>query len=192
MTRVSLTLTGLPVEILLLIAEFVSLSDLACLALSNRWLMSLFAPGESLKHRLPSAQPGDMVNERAIFLSRLSLDNPEYFFCAICSYLHPWKNFPLPPSWAFPKCFPTKYGDKRFEWSGKSMKYLVWPRLPHYEFYFTHLQLIMRRFYHGPKYGISTQSLFYIEVSMRPCEEDVYYAQRKRVWPSSLEETVRL
>lgn len=170
----SVALTSLPVEILLLIAGFISPADAACLALSNRWLMSLFAPGGPLKRRLPRGQPGDMTTERAIFLNRFSHDKPEYFLCCICSQLHLWRTFPLPSSWMFSKCFDLNYDDDRYPVSLFSMPYLLWPRSTQYRLHFTHLQLVMRRFYHGPEYGLSAQSLFYIEVTTCPCEESVF------------------
>lgn len=49
----------------------------------------------------------------------------------------------------------------------------MWPRGFTYRFHFTHLQLAMRRFYRGPKYGVSTDSLFYIEVITFPCRDTV-------------------
>lgn len=165
------TLTGLPVEFLLLIAEFLSPADVACFALCNRWLMSLFAPGNSLKHRLPKGQLGDLKNERSRFLTRLSLDVPEYYLCSICLRLHHWRKFPLPGLFRYTKCFYLPAGHPQYWWLERPIAYLTWPRRCLYQFHFHHLQLAMRRFYHGPKYGISTESLFYIEVSRLPCED---------------------
>ncbi|KAJ6123404.1 hypothetical protein N7512_005869 [Penicillium capsulatum] len=56
-----------------------------------------------------------------------------------------------------------------------------------YHLHFTHLQLVMRRFYHGPKYGIPAQSLFYIEVSIDPCSKDVYVQKQKNLASSVVE-----
>lgn len=109
-----------------------------------------------------------------MFLNRLSLDKPEYFLCCICSQLHPWRTFPLPSSWMFSQCFDSKYDDHRYPESLFSMPYLIWPRLTQYRLHFTHLQLVMRRFHHGPEYGLSAQSLFYIQVSTGPAEKSVF------------------
>jgi hypothetical protein len=131
-----------------------------------------------------------MANERAIFLNRLSLDNPEYFLCSVCIKLHPWRVFPSPSSGRISKCCILSHDDKRYPWTLFSMSYLLWPRFNQYRLHFTHLQLVMRRFYHDPKYGISAQSLFYIEVSMRSCSEDVFLSRTQKTAASSSEKNI--
>lgn len=172
------TLSDLPVEILLWIAELLSPASSTCLALCNRRLMSVFAAGGLLKHRLQKGEPGDLTNERPIFLTRLSFDIPAYYVCSICLQLHLWRTFPLPALFRYTKCFHLTNGHDRYWWLGRPVAKLMWPSRPLYEFHFTHLQLAMRRFYHGPKYGVSTDSLFYVEVTASPCDDTTSPSQK--------------
>lgn len=164
------SLTGLPVELLSLIAEFLSPADTTCLALCNHRLFSVFAVSGLLKHRLSKGQPGDLTNERSLFLTRLSLDFPEYYLCSACLQLHLWRTFPVPAIFIPPECMISVASSGEY-WLAQSIAYSYWPSICIYFFHFTHLQLAMRRFYHGPKYGISTDSLFYIEAGVSRCED---------------------
>lgn len=115
-----------------------------------------------------------MANETSLFLTRLSLDVPEYYLCSICSRLHLWRTFPLPALFKETKCFRLMSGHSEYWLVLQPMARPMWPFVSPYELHFTHAQLAMRRFSHGPKYGISTDSLFYIGVSTRPCDYATY------------------
>ena len=161
------TLIGLPVELLLLISEFLSPSDIACLAVCNYRLMGLFTSEESasLNGRLPKCLPGDMEDERSLFLTRLSLDLPEYYLCSICLRLHLWQNIPSPAKFEPLKCFGSvDREDHEDHWLVQGLAGLYYPAWCGYQLQFTHVYLAMRRFYHGLQYGISTDSLFHTEV----------------------------
>lgn len=146
-------------------------ADTTCLALCNHRLLSVFAVGSLLRHRLPMGQPGDLTNERSLFLTRLSLDIPEYYLCSICSRLHLWRTFPPPALFKRTRCFRLLAGHGEYWWVGQPIARPLWPRISPYKLHFTHAQLALRRFCYGPKYGISTDSLSYIEVSTLPCED---------------------
>jgi len=160
------TLIGLPVELLLLISEFLSPADIVCLAVCNHSLMALFVSDSTpLEDRLPKGLPGAMGDERSLFLTRLSLDLPQYYLCSVCLRLHLSKNVPSPTKFVHPKCFHSLGSeDHEDRWLTQGLAGLYYPAWCGYELQFTHVQLAMRRFYHGMQYGISTDSLFHTEV----------------------------
>lgn len=155
------TLAGLPVEGLLLIADFLPWEDVSCLSLCNRRLFAIF------HRRNRSVQPPG--REKVSFLIRLERDLlPTYFICHVCHLLHkydasldftvldPVRPLPCLPQW-------------RNHCSSLEMK--VYDRLAfaaHYNFYFFHLQLATRRFLYGPQFGISTEAMSYTCILSEP------------------------
>lgn len=171
------TLTDLPLELLLIIAEFLSPIDGACLSLSSRKLLGLFSerekellkaqPGETwIRKARPVPGGGAWNDERAAFLSRLSRDFPRYFFCYTCSRLHPWEMVG-PPGPAFQPRNRIGCQDKMLALTLcdllEAHEYSTY-----YSFHFFHVQLAMRGFLYGPRFGISTKSLSYTEVRLSP------------------------
>lgn len=158
-----LALTNLPIELLYLILEFLSPADTICLALCNHGLLAaLSSAGQKpLKHQLPQGRPGDMSSERSLCLSRLSLDNPQYYLCCACLCLHLWQSFPPPPRFKPRECLQSLEQENR--WLGQPLGVVHFPSYSDYHLHFTHVQLAMRRFYQGPRYGITTDSLFHTE-----------------------------
>jgi hypothetical protein len=159
-------LIGLPVELLLLIADFLSPADIACLAVCNHGLMALFASenSASFNGRLRPASPGSMQAERALFLTRLSFDLPEYYLCSVCLRLHLWERVRSPAKFQPLKCFGSVDGEDGDSWLIQDLPGLYYPAWCGYGLHFTHVYLAMRRFHHGPQYGISADSLFHTEV----------------------------
>lgn len=157
-------LIDLPVELLLLISEFLSPPDISCLALCNHGLMAIFTVGDiySLNCRLPVGYPGDMANERSILLARLSIDLPQYYLCCACLRLHLWQTVAPSSKFKPPQCFQSL--DEEHRWLKEPLRIQHYPSYSNYQLHWSHIQLAMRRFYHGPRYGITTDSLFYTEV----------------------------
>ncbi|RJE24789.1 hypothetical protein PHISCL_02870 [Aspergillus sclerotialis] len=167
------TLTDLPLELLLIISESLSPIDVACLSLSSRKLQVLFRENET---ELLKAQPGETWlpkaipihggiwnDDRAAFLLRLSLDVPPYFFCYTCSHLHPWEMVgPRGPA------FQPR---NRLRCQGRGLTLMtLFDLCTYYNFDFFHVQLAMRGFFYGPRFGISTKSLSYTEVRLSPSQ----------------------
>lgn len=158
------TLTNLPIELLFLITDFLSPADIVCLALCNHGLTAaLSSEGKKpLNHRLPPRQPGDMSNERSLFLSRLSRDHSQYYVCCVCVRLHLWQKVAPPPRFKPRECYRSLEREDR--WLGLPLGVVHYPSYSEYHLHFAHAQLAMRRFYHGPRFGITTDSLFHTEV----------------------------
>lgn len=166
-------LTSLPVELVLITAEFLYPVDVVCLSLCSRKLRFLFGekhrellqaqPGESwIRKVLPG--PGNTWNQdRESFLLRLSRDLPRYFFCFTCSRLHPCE-IVGPPRPALQPRNPLQY---RSKWTSPALSELrrAHSGLTYYRFHFFHAQLAMRGFLYRPSFGISTKSLSYTESS---------------------------
>lgn len=158
------TLTNLPIELLFLITDFLSPADIVCLALCNHGLTAaLTSDGQKpLARQLPPSQAGNMSNERSLFLSRLSLDHPQYYLCCVCVRLHLWRNLAPPPRFKPRICYRSL--KQEYRWPGLPLGVVHYPSYSEYHLHFAHAQLAMRRFYHGPQFGITTDSLFHTEV----------------------------
>jgi hypothetical protein len=147
----------MPTEILLMIGEHLSPVDLACLALCSHALLQRLGT----KSLLPVSEA-----YRETFLTRLTQDLPQYFFCYCCFRLHLWADIG-PPGRPFQ---PSKILECRYTQPEPTLGLCVWvhPSISFYDFTFIHLQLAMRRHYYGPQYGVSLESLSFTEVM---CDE---------------------
>ncbi|KAJ5116471.1 hypothetical protein N7456_000819 [Penicillium angulare] len=169
-----LNLTDLPPELVLDICDFLSPAQIVCLALCNHGLMGLLFPKgpKALNDRLPKGPFGDMTNERSLLLTMLSIDLPQYYVCCICSQLHLWSTVDLPGYYSHLKCFPQKNSSqleaKQCWLLCQPFKAEFYAPCSFYEFHFVHLQLMMRRFRHGPSYGLSPDTALYAEVNLYP------------------------
>ncbi|KAJ5501733.1 hypothetical protein N7453_006550 [Penicillium expansum] len=140
------TLAGLPVELLLSITDFLPLNDRIYISLCSRRLFAIF------NHRTNPARP--LGKGKLPVLRRLERDLPKYFVC----YIYDQQQCPL-------RCF-QKWGKNG---RGLELRYQGPNWLHVYrKFYFLHLQLAMRRFYYGEKFGISTESLSHTQVRTYP------------------------
>jgi hypothetical protein len=160
-----ITLPDLPLELLLMVAQDLSPVDVACLALCNRRLLSSLG---SACRNLPKGRTGGPDDgPRIDFLTRFSRDLPQYHLCHACLRLHLWRKVALPgPKFKLPACVESLDGSvHRLK---KPLYIIHYPSHAYYKFYFVHLQLAMRRFYHGAQYGIPVQSLLYTEVGTNP------------------------
>lgn len=160
------TLTGLPIELLLSITDFLPLDDWICISLCSRRLFAIF------NHRVNSARPSG--KDKLPVLRRLERDLPKYFICHVCHILHKFdgsecfglsgsvlelKNCPL-------RCLPRWRKERELELRGQAR---LWFHVRH-RIFFLHLQLAMRRFYHGEQFGISTEALSYTQARTHPEE----------------------
>ncbi|KAJ5168457.1 uncharacterized protein N7482_004051 [Penicillium canariense] len=163
----------LPLEILLEITNKLEQGDLACFALCNHSLRALYiarpenpftaylAPRHFFFSRFDFPEGEELY--RYEFLERLSRDLPRYYACMMCVKLHLWQNVD-PPGCNFSKPYCVYRNHLRY---GFIQPHLVPPwgtDLGKYAFSFEHLQLAMRRFYNGPTFGITTESLSYTEI----------------------------
>lgn len=174
-TRKPTVLTDLPLELLTMISCHLSPIDVACLALGNHHLLycfgvTAFKGFSNGRSRTPT--PTD--DARIELLSRLSRDLPQYYLCFICLRLHLWKNVERPTIWS-PRlrhrlCDLEILLDCELT---SELPLSCYPSFSHYDFHFVHLQLAMRRFYHGPEFGIPVESLLYTEVgAAQVCSKD--------------------
>ncbi|CAG8026697.1 unnamed protein product [Penicillium olsonii] len=170
------TLDKLPLEILWMISDHLSSVDIICLALGNRRLLNSFA-GIAFKS-FPKRRTGGPTDAARIqLLSRLSSDLPQYYVCFICLRLHLWRRIGLPTSslvgadphlwnWVGPTSQlldPVHMFEERN--LQQNLPLASYPCYSSYRFYFVHLQLAMRRFYHGRAFGIPVESMLYTEIS---------------------------
>ncbi|CAG8909115.1 unnamed protein product [Penicillium egyptiacum] len=159
------TLAGLPVELLSSITDFLPLNDRICISLCSRRLFAIF------NHRTNPARP--LGKDKLPVLRRLERDLPKYFVCYICHILHKYdgseyfglsgsvydqEKCPL-------RCLP-KWKEDGFDLELRDQA-PIWFHV-YRIFYFLHLQLAMRRFYYGEKFGISTEALSYTQVRTHP------------------------
>lgn len=159
------TLTGLPAELILLISESLEPVDQICFSLCSRWI-SMVLDGQRRNVRY------HISRERLPLLWRLDRDLPDQFVCYECYLLHKYDeslDFCLPHPFDFRYCHPCLQDN--LSWQRELLLHQRYPDHPSirnhiaYRFYFVHLQLAMKRFYCGPAAGISTDSLFSMEVT---------------------------
>lgn len=161
------TLAGLPIELLLVIADFLTLDDVICLSLCSHMTFAKLARKRTVllsrcfenKILLPSAR------ENIPLLLRLQRDQPKYFFCHVCYMLHKYYNSPafggstLENNRCTLRCFPKwkHHNSLALEFKGllSDIKY---------ELYFLHIQLATRSVSYGPQFGIDTEALSYTQV----------------------------
>jgi hypothetical protein len=119
-----------------------------------------------------------------LLLNRLERDSPEYFACDICNVLHRYdgaerfglsglrheRNHRLP---CVDKWFETSY----FMITHASSTYIR-NRLS-----FLQLKLAMRRFYYGPRAGISTDSLSYTQVRQISPDMTLLFSREAQIYP---------
>lgn len=154
------TLAGLPVELLLSIADFLPLVDAICISLCNNRLFDTF-------HRrnhpmLPSGI------DKLLLLKRLERDLPSYFICYTCHLLH---NYDASQDFGPRSIFESKAGPLScFSKWRPTLELAISSRQAWYKINFLHLQLAMEGFYLGPQFGISTEAICYTQVEhhLRP------------------------
>lgn len=158
------TLNGLPAELILLISKFLRPADLLCLSLCSCWISTILdEERRSLRYHVPAW--------RIPLLYRLDRDLPDHFVCHECCFLHKYdesQDFGLPHPYDFRlshQCIGV-LGDMSEHRELLLHKTRSDPVA--YRFVFVHLQLAMKRFHYGPVAGISTDSLFTIEVMPTP------------------------
>lgn len=168
------TLAGLPPELFLLIADFLSVVDITCLSLCNRRFREL-----SLGQMI--GQSPLTKNEKLSILNRLERDSPEYFACDICHVLHRYdgsESFGLSGLHQERTCrLPCV--DEWFSYSFILDSHYNWS----YRLSFLQLKLAMRRFYYGPRAGISTDSLSYTQIRQFPPDTISLFSQEAEIYP---------
>ena len=152
------TLLGLPIELLQVVADNLTPVDKASLAICNLPLLNAFG-----KESLSLLSNGnERTRNRELFLTTLARDLPDYFFCFHCNRLHSVKSVG-PPG-------PALQPRRRLTCLCIQTCYRVWeclkthPSPSLYTLSFPHIQLAMERHRRGPNFGISPESLAFIEV----------------------------
>ncbi|KAK2781702.1 hypothetical protein FQN52_001377 [Onygenales sp. PD_12] len=150
-------LTDLPTELVLMILDYLSPVDAACLTLCNHHFL-----------RVLGTQPWTTLDSglRELFLIRLTSDLPFHFFCHFCSVIHSCKDMPPPgPAYLLYKHPARHTGEITVRYNLLDLvcvhEVSCW-----YHFDFFHLQLAMKRYYNGPPHGLSTESLSYTQVEV--------------------------
>lgn len=157
----STDLIALPPEVLLIIASHISLTDRCCILLCNHYLLATIGRGV-----LSDLQPGtsEAEGDRERFLTRLTRDFPSQFFCHNCSRIHSQDRFG-PPGPAMQPRHPLHCAPSPRETTLRQMlRAHPYPRLNRYLLTFSHVQLAMKTYHHGPKHGVSTDSLAFVSV----------------------------
>ena len=152
----STNLLTLPPELLLMIALELPLPDAANFALINRRLSMLIGPTYWPHPRTNAVT----LSHREQFLGTLARDLPCWFYCHSCSHLHRTNRIrspgPFDEPWYPLRCTQAQFRDCFYPHWGVSF--------PRYKILFHHLQLVMRRHYLGPGYGISPNDLAFVHV----------------------------
>ena len=157
------TLGGLLPELVLSICDFLLPVDLICFSLCSRRLRDLSL--RQIATMLPCTE-----DDKILILNRLERDLPQYFACEHCQLLHRYDGY---QSFAFtesPQGITCRLRCVR-EWWFTTRATLGTHAAICYSanhLSFLQLKLAMRRFRHGPKFGISTDSLFYTQVRHAP------------------------
>ncbi|CAG8007167.1 unnamed protein product [Penicillium salamii] len=152
------TLAELAPELLLIISDFLPLVDLCCFSVCNRRHYCLLS--WKINPRLPLTP-----TQKLLLSTRLAQDTPSYFACTRCNLLHRYdgsESFGL-SGYARERTCRLPCVQTWFSSTGT----LAFHRLDALcvkELSFLHLYLAMRRFYHGPECGISTDSLSHTQV----------------------------
>ena len=187
----SSSLRTLPSELLLMIALQLPLPDAANFALINRRLSVLIGPAYWPRLRTGAVIPeqreqflntfardlSDFPNPFSPCSSRIvsvlscspqnnadleKYNSPSWFYCHSCSHLHPLDRIRRPGPFDEPSnsfwC-PQAYSE------GSLDPYNGVGPFPCFSILFHHLQLVMRRHYLGPGYGISTDDLSFLQVN---------------------------
>ena len=146
-----------------MIALQLPLPDAANFALVNRILSIVILPNCWPRLRTGVVIPG----HREQFLSTFARDLPSWFYCHSCSHLHPLNRIRSPGPFDEPS---HPLWCQKVPNEGSFYPYLD-GAFPYYRILFHHLQLVMRRHYLGPGYGISTDDLSFVQVSeLGECE----------------------
>lgn len=178
-TQVPIRLTDLPLDLLLGIVEHLDNDvDRSCLVLSIHGLRAYFdeKPNHTLTPYLSSKWEGKFSYDddelerqkvRYSILVRLSRDTPQYIPCWSCLERHHWRDIKLPgPKYTRP-C-RRKFRDDSFVPYDPPLRlysYMGHDRDPgRHHFHFLHLQSIMRRVHYGVGFGITPESVSFVEV----------------------------
>lgn len=193
------TLSGLPLELLLSISDYLPLVDLICLSFCNRRLHEVTTRRQT--NRLSSLTQEDKL----MVLTRLEKDLPEYFACAVCNLLHRYdgsesfglSGLPHEQTSQLP-CVQIDESDKRFgyrpdKWFGAWRTLWTHPLFNYtlYRLFFLQVKLAMRRFYYGPRSGISTDALSYTQVHQRP-DKTSLFSTEAQICPKPLGLYIRM
>ena len=153
------SLAALPTELILSIADFLPLADLICLSMCSHRLRQILLRPIS---RLPRTD-----NHKFLVLNRLERDIPRYFACDVCHSLHLFdgsESFGLSGLYGKQSCPLPCARSPRFSLPPISLRPHVGSDDSFNRLSFLQVKLAMRRFYHGPSSGISTDSLRWTQV----------------------------
>lgn len=169
MTSQPTTLAGLPPVLISFIAEALAPQDLACLSPCNNQLSTALKPQ---RNHLRSENEGRTLSTeqkqvRMAILHRLECDLPDYFACHCCFLLHEYDGPKYLGPWQLVarRCdseLPCVDFDRDTEALGVEIGSLSFSN--YCNFSFIHVHLAMSIFPYGPRAGISTDSIYYIQV----------------------------
>ncbi|KAJ5697745.1 hypothetical protein N7488_011429 [Penicillium malachiteum] len=144
----------LPPELVLMIFRYLSPVDITCLALCNHYFMSCSSKLDTLLgKRWPGVRTGRSDDDLQIdLLTRLARNLPHTTF-VLHAYDFTFGNI----------CFDA-IQDRNSSLLMKA-NLSLFPTYSFFKFHFVHLHLAMRRYYFGPSFGITAESLMYTEVN---------------------------
>jgi hypothetical protein len=143
----TLKLSGLPPELIILIASMLSIQSAACLSLCNRAMSQILGPNIWRCLKLQTSKI------RASFLFDLSKDLPQYFVCYACIKLHASSGvqWPRTAPRTLPRCPREGHALLHCPQSVLCVRFL-------------YIQLAMNRHYRGPSYGFPLEAFQSTEI----------------------------
>ena len=158
------SLNGLPMELILSISDLLQPNDILCLSLCNhRLFMAL--------HHNKTTFPQPTGSDKLALLHQIERDLPHHFLCYCCIVLHRFdgpEEFGLRGMRVMSRCRLPCVVD--YLWQENELQMQIYHFALHTDYClsFLHLQLAMRRFYHGPRCGITTELLSHVEIKEYP------------------------
>lgn len=154
-------LEKVPVELLLMVTDYLSPVDAACTALCSHQLF--------LGLRKAILRVSKDTQMRLDLLTRTSqhLKLKQYYLCFDCAQLHSCHKIALSSPFSGPPNCSNSSPRDRCPTSNT-----VYPCYTSFDFRSVHIQLAMKRFYHGPDFGIAVEDLCYTEISNWPLGEN--------------------
>lgn len=142
------------------ITDLLPPNDILCLSMYNR---RLFMALNRNKNTFPRPIGGD----KRQLLHRIERDLPHHFMCHCCIILHEFdgpEDFGLKSMPVMSRCRLPCVINYLWREDGLQMQVHNFSLHTDYCLSFLHLRLAMKRFYHGPRSGITTESLSPVEI----------------------------
>lgn len=153
-------LLRLPQELVDNIVSLLDIPDAACLSICNRYLYLKL--GVERLHLLRIGHEHE--HERQAFLLQIARDNPDLFFCHVCSHLHRVTRVKPAFGWGCQRAIPCVRKSRPEQRAIPGQSFETYGGFACYKLTFPHVQLVMERHINGPTCGIPLSFLSVTEV----------------------------